>query len=253
MTTKFLSYVDSFQTANPGVKNRLNIKKYHSLRVLEEIKTIGYALKLNHYELGIAKIIALFHDIGRFEQYTKYGTFSDNDSVNHAELAVEIIEKNRFFDNIEDHVRQLIYDAILNHNRYFVPGGLNRDVDFHSKLIRDADKLDIFYIITESELYNGDFDKENDPVIYKVPDNIYNMFLSKSMVRVEDSKCNTDNDLLRLSWVFDISYLPTLQIINKRKYLNTLLNRIPPSKKLDEIKKIVINHVQSRVAGSIAI
>ena len=45
--------------------------------------------------MRIAEAVALLHDVGRFEQYKRYGTFNDRKSVNHAALGVEIMKKNR--------------------------------------------------------------------------------------------------------------------------------------------------------------
>jgi putative nucleotidyltransferase with HDIG domain len=89
----FSNYVRTFYDENPEVQQNIVLKEEHTLRVCSEIVAIGQDLELNQNELRLAEIIALLHDIGRFEQYRNYGTFSDSRSENHAELGVKIIER----------------------------------------------------------------------------------------------------------------------------------------------------------------
>ena len=49
----------------------------------------------------LAEIMALFHDIGRFEQYKQYRTFSDYRSEDHAALGVKVIKANRILNGFE--------------------------------------------------------------------------------------------------------------------------------------------------------
>ena len=59
------------------------------MQVCKEILNIGEQIELNNDELRLSEVIALFHDIGRFEQYAHYKTFVDRKSENHAELVCE--------------------------------------------------------------------------------------------------------------------------------------------------------------------
>ena len=59
------------------------LKEKHSLRVCNEILNIGKNHNLTDNNLRLAEAMALFHDIGRFEQYTRYQTFVDKKSENH--------------------------------------------------------------------------------------------------------------------------------------------------------------------------
>jgi HD-GYP domain-containing protein (c-di-GMP phosphodiesterase class II) len=46
----------------------LILEREHTERVTEEIINIGKHIGLNDNELNLSEIIALFHDVGRFEQ-----------------------------------------------------------------------------------------------------------------------------------------------------------------------------------------
>ena len=64
---------------------------------------IGKELNLKEKDLILAQTMALLHDIGRFEQYAKYRTFVDKDSVNHAELSVKVIDSNNILESLDLH------------------------------------------------------------------------------------------------------------------------------------------------------
>ena len=84
----FEKYVSGYYTDDSEYNYPFRLKKNHTKRVCENIIMIGKAMNLSDYELILAETMALFHDIGRFEQYAKYGTFSDIASENHAKLSL---------------------------------------------------------------------------------------------------------------------------------------------------------------------
>jgi hypothetical protein len=99
--------------------------------------------------MRFAETAALFHDIGRFEQLVRYGTFSDHHSVNHAELGVSVLESEGVLAGLQPEDRDGLGRVIRNHNRFAISEG---ESGFHlaqSRLLRDADKLDIFRILID--------------------------------------------------------------------------------------------------------
>ena len=96
---EFLKYTEKYNLSNEKLKR----KQLHSLRVMKKSRIIAQSLKLSEEEIQIATLIGLLHDIGRFEQYTKYNTFSDHNSIDHAELGIRILQENNYIKNyIED-------------------------------------------------------------------------------------------------------------------------------------------------------
>ncbi|MDZ7641842.1 MAG: hypothetical protein U5J62_07460 [Desulfurivibrio sp.] len=71
----FDQYVDGFASRPEDVQKNIILKKKHSERVRNEIIRIGKTLGLGADARRVAEITALFHDIGRFEQYARYKTF----------------------------------------------------------------------------------------------------------------------------------------------------------------------------------
>lgn len=68
----------------------------------------------------MAKIIALLHDIGRFEQVKQTKDFADNKNFEHANYGVKVLfEDNLIRKFVKDNkYGNIIKKAIYNHNRY---------------------------------------------------------------------------------------------------------------------------------------
>ena len=101
---EFLKYTENYDLENGNIKR----KQLHSLRVMRISKEIAIGLNLNDDEIKIATLIGLLHDIGRFEQYTNYKTFRDNDSIDHGDLGAKILEKD-----IRNYIETDKYDEII--------------------------------------------------------------------------------------------------------------------------------------------
>ena len=145
----FEDYVTQFSSDDPILQENMDLKAEHTRRVCEVIMDIGASLDLSEEELCIAEAAALLHDIGRFEQYSRYRTFSDYRSEDHAALGVKIIQANRVLDGLEPAVADIIVRAVQYHNRVTLPVGEEERCLFSLKLLRDADKVDIWRVVTE--------------------------------------------------------------------------------------------------------
>jgi hypothetical protein len=89
------------------------------------------------------------HDTGRFEQYARYKTFVDSQSVDHAVLGVGILEKNEILCSLDEPTQDFILRTIRYHNRAILPREETETCLFFTKLLRDADKLDILKVVTD--------------------------------------------------------------------------------------------------------
>ncbi len=72
------------------------LKRDHTRRVCEEILALGRQLELPRTDFLLAEAAALLHDVGRFRQLKKYGTFVDQHSVNHARLGLMVIREQQW-------------------------------------------------------------------------------------------------------------------------------------------------------------
>ena len=102
------------------------LKYYHSLRVMELSRLIAKYNNFNDNDAEIAAIVGLLHDYSRFEQWEKYKTFVDSNSVDHADLAVQRLFDEKEITNysLNEENYDEIYDAIKYHNKLFIPDNL---------------------------------------------------------------------------------------------------------------------------------
>ena len=222
----FLKYARTFDCEDDQCRKAVVSKLKHSFGVSRDILLIGKELSLKEKDLILAQTMALLHDIGRFEQYAKYRTFVDKDSVNHAELSVKVIDSNNILESLDPFSRNLLTQAILYHNNLSLPYGETEKCLFFTKLLRDSDKLDIcrFFIEDQVEGKNG----SGYSFIIELPDSpgvsegVYSDLSQKKIVNYDHVHNINDYKLLLISWVYDINFYPTFQLIKKRNYLKRI-------------------------------
>ena len=232
LTNWFYRYVEGFYSANPDVQSHVILKKEHTARVCENMRRIGRSLKLNSNQMLIAGTVALLHDIGRFSQYVTYHTFNDFLSENHAVLGVKILDETNVLGGIADSERQVIKKAVLYHNCRELPE--EEDLLF-ARMIRDADKLDIFEMIVTADLR---IKMPKSPEIGTgegYSDRIVEDLLYNRLARYEDIRTEPDQTLFRISWLYNIYFTDTFRTIKKEQYLKRMLAELPQT---DDIKKI---------------
>ena len=143
----FSEYVSNFDMEDYHIKYKYN----HSIRVAKICEALAYALNYNKEDIHIAKMIGLLHDIGRFEQFKRYGVCEDRDTLDHALLGVQILKENDYiykFCPIE-HLQDTMLIAIYYHNKFSLPDGYEGPNMVQSRIIRDSDKLDILQYTRE--------------------------------------------------------------------------------------------------------
>ena len=78
----FKSFTSSY-IADAVDPEPFQVKIIHTANVCENMKNLAKSLGWSGEKLYLALAAALLHDIGRFPQYKKHGTFSDARSENH--------------------------------------------------------------------------------------------------------------------------------------------------------------------------
>ena len=231
----FLKYVQNYDLNNENIKR----KEQHSLRVMAISKKIAEELKLSEEEIKLATLIGLIHDIGRFEQYTKWKTFSDRISTNHGVLGAKILEENNFIRTFitENKYDEIIKKAIINHNKYQIDENLNETELLYSKIIRDADKIDILY-----EVADGILMKDVDLRDLCISENYFRQFHSKKAIKIADEQNDLDKLILKIAFIFDLNFECSKKIIKEEKYIERILNRF--EFKNEKTDKLRLNYVE---------
>lgn len=250
LKTWFFVYVKSFQSENSEHQRNLDLKEDHTKRVCDEIKEIGNSLALNEEELRLAETIALLHDIGRFEQYHRYKTFSDIKSENHAALGIKVLSDNGVLNGLDPSTRELILCAISYHNRAKLPEGETGKCLFFIKLLRDADKLDIWRVVTD--YYQRKNEPRNIALELELPDSpqisdkICADLMAEKSAHVKYMKTLNDFKLLQMGWIYDVNFQRTFQLIQERRYLEIIRDVLPHSKKVWKVYSILRSYLEKK-------
>jgi len=250
----FTHYVQTFKYGNRELKQNTILKEEHTLQVCKEIIELADQLGLNNNEQRLAEIIALFHDIGRFEQFARYRTFVDKQSGNHAELGIKILKNYGMLDQFEDSTKNLIFRTIQYHNRASLPQEETETCLFFSKLLRDADKLDIWRVVTD--YYHRENGKRNGALELELPDTpgisdeVYQDMINKKIVKINHMKNLNDFKLLQVGWIFDINFTATFQAVRSRRYLEKIREVLPVSEKINIIFSVVHSHLDEKLQNS---
>lgn len=251
LKARFEAYVQSVASPDAAVQQNLELKRDHTRRVCREIRMLSAALRLDPAQTHLAEVMALFHDIGRFEQYVRYQTFVDRESVNHADLGVEILQEQRLLDELDLPTQQLILKAIAYHNRAALPENETERCLFFAKLLRDADKLDIWRVVID--YYHNHNGRRNNAIELGLPDTpgvseaVCSDLLARRIVDFRRLRNLNDFKLLQVGWIYDIYFTPTLRAIQERAYLEHLRTLLPATKKLEKIFESIYHDLERRM------
>lgn len=246
----FKEYVSNYDTSDSRVK----LKIVHINHVSENAKQIAKFLNLSQEEQNLAELIGLLHDLGRFEQLRIYGTFSDKNSINHAEKAVEILFKNNLIRKfaVDEKYDNIIYKAIKNHNTIKIEEGLSKQELLHSKIIRDADKLDIYRVLLENKLEDCVHIKTNDVSKEIISTEYFNNFSKQELLLYENIKSNIDFLVVIISYIYDLNFIETLKLIKDKDYIRKVIEKIDAKdeytrEKLNEINTMAMDYINKKI------
>lgn len=247
----FFEYIESYQhTPDQELRKSLEMKRDHTLRVCDEIVSIGKALQLSSHQLCVAQISGLVHDVGRFEQYSRFKTFVDRKTIDHGLFGVEILRKNGVLSFLDHQTRELVYGAVANHNKREISDTLPTEISFFTRLLRDADKVDILNVVTRH--YASSSEKNSSielglPDTDSVSENVINDLLAGHIVKSTDLKSVNDLKLLNMGWIYDINFVATFQIIVKREYVKKLYDVLPHYASIDRIYSQIITFINKKL------
>lgn len=240
----FDTYVSAFTKncdSEITLKN-LSLKFNHSKNVLFHCEKIAESENLNPENVFIAQLCGLFHDIGRFEQFTKYNTFKDDNSVYHGALGVEVLLKEKFIADLPQRIQTIVNTAVYNHGLLSISPNVTGDELYFSKLVRDADKADIFAIVAKYYHTAGprnialEYGLQDIPII---SENVLFKFCSKEMISKDELRTLNDFKLMQLAWIFDINFRYTKQFIQKNNYTEAVLSSITDNSSKDIINSLI--------------
>ncbi len=247
----YSEYSQSFQTSDEEDWKNLSLKITHTHHVCEHITAIARDLSLSINEILLAEAVALFHDLGRFRQYSEYKTFQDRQSKNHGLLAAITLLENEVLTGLPEQEQKLILQSIKFHNAYKIPNIFDDYSKMYLQMVRDADKLDIFRVFIK--YYESPPEERASETAFGLPDTddysktVMSYLNNRHTASYKSLKTENDFKLLKLSWIYGLHFNYSLRLVQKNKYINTLAGKLPQTDEIKSAVKEVENYVKEKL------
>jgi len=249
----FAEYCSAFHTDNETDQHHFILKEEHTHNVCANIIRVAAEEGLVAECLLLAEATAILHDVGRFEQYQQFRTFRDSVSVDHAALGAEIIREIDLLADLFPHERDLVNRAVENHNVFLIPESIVGEQLFFLKLLRDADKLDIWRVFIEN--YELPVEKRSEVVELGFPDQpccspeVLGNVVRKELVPLSAARTLSDFKLLQLAWVYDLSFSESFRIVAEKDIVRRLAATLPAGEGIQAAVDAVLNYVEEKLGG----
>ena len=244
---EFKKYTGNYDISDEKIK----LKVDHTYRVAALSERIARSLGLDDEDTNLAWLIGMLHDIGRFEQLKKFGTFSDADSIDHAHFGVELLFDEGLIEKFADDENKyeceadsssviktknreeagsrlseldILKTAIWNHSAYRIEEGLSDRVLMFCNIIRDADKIDILkvnYDVTLEVIYDVTTEELKNS---RVTDEVMRAFMEHHAVLRKLKKTPIDHLVGHAALVFELVYDESFNIVKEQGYLEKMLS-----------------------------
>lgn len=247
---RFLEYIKSmsFTKEQDNILNTLKLE--HTYRVVRLSGILaGSVFQDENYEnyITLSKIIAVLHDIARWEQMKTHNGFSDIIG-DHGESGAEIISQNDMLDGLENEQKEIVLTAIREHNKKYA-GIYDEFTQIFVDIIRDADKIDNLYI--EIKNYNNS-DKSLKNILqfsdeHRLSQNIYDSIMSGNLADSKGRETITDFKFFKMAWCYGIKIPKSLEIIRENRYIQDIYGDIiNPDEKMQEAYKKICAYLENQ-------
>ena len=221
----FYAYTSGYITGYPADALHHRLKQEHTLQVLGVAVSIVTAEPVfTRQTLRRAALLsALFHDVGRFEQFRQHHTFADALSVNHGTLGLSVLIKEGFLANEPRPLRAMVHCGVGVHNAFTVPASVHPDKRLVLQAVRDADKIDILRVMGE---HLGPGKEPDRAVVMHLADKpecvtprILDSLKQGRIPSYSDMRFINDFRIVICSWVMDMHFPTTRSLLKSGERL----------------------------------
>jgi hypothetical protein len=243
----FEAYVQTYNDIDEEGFRNIHLKVEHTRKVCEIMDILAAGESLTPEEARIAAAVALLHDVGRFPQFRRWRTFRDSDSDNHARIGIEVLREQGVLEGLPTVERLLIEEAVRFHNLLALPLRFKSPTSLFIRLIRDADKLDIWRVFLD--YFRQPEDLRPSAVTLGFPDRpgltpaCVRELAAGRVIRLENIRVLNDFKLLQISWVYDLNFRSTYNLLQQRGHIPALAATIP----LDESAAQAVDQAVSTI------
>ncbi|MDD7739887.1 MAG: HD domain-containing protein [Fusicatenibacter sp.] len=223
----FDSYTAAYDPSIPEIR----LKIIHTYAVVSCMEALCSRMHLPEEDCRLACLIALLHDIGRFEQWMRYQSFVDYETVDHAQFSSDLL----FGDGlIRRFIDTPVYDGIISaaieeHNKYKVASGYDERTLLFIHLIRDADKLDNYRVKEEESietLLGVSAEEANNSFISPA---VYDQMNRQELIYSPNRQTPLDVWLSYGAYTFDLHFPESLLYLKEHNWIERIFGRLLPT------------------------
>lgn len=225
----------------------IQLKIDHTLRVLDNARAIVEGEHITGHVAELALFASLYHDIGRFPQFRDYGTFKDTDSRNHGRLGVLTLRELDLPQGISTNDWKTIRSAVGLHNVKKLNPRMSTDLATITKVVRDADKIDIYPVLihhmdkTRNATKIVLHDLEDDPE--KHSDAVLEAVMAEQVIDYSTLKYANDFMLLVTGWIFALNYITSVGLFARNDTVEKAFSLLPKDEKIQKFKEKILTFI----------
>ena len=238
---EFKSYVSGYDINDDKIK----LKVLHTYKVASNCENIATSLNLSSSDVDLAWLIGMLHDIGRFEQLRRFHTFIDKDSIDHAKFGADLLFNEGLIDRfkVDGKLYPVIESAIRFHNYFVLPDDIDERTLLFAKIIRDADKTDIFRVAVEfsaAVVYDTTEEALKDA---SISDEVLDASLKHLTVDKEIRKSPVDYIVSHISLVYGLYFPVSLKMVKDQGFLQKVMDFRNDNPQTNERMKLISDEV----------
>ena len=237
----FEEYIKKFDMNNNWAKS----KYFHSLKSMDLARVIASSLNIfTEEEIVIIELIALFHDLGSFEN--KNYNYLDYNEEDTSMKSIEILFDEGLIRKITSETKydNTIKLGIFCHNKEGLPKNIDEKMVHICNIMKDVHKLEQIRMILNYPYIDNRINSYPSSLVY-------NDFKTFKCIDAKMSDNNADNFLIVLSNMFALHYDISYLIIEENDYVSKIIESLDfEDKKIEkffkQIEIVLKNYLRKR-------
>ena len=239
----FEEYIKKIDMNNTWAK----AKYFHSLKSMDLARILASSLNIfTDEEIVIIELMALFHDIGNFEQ--KNYNYLDNPEEDSTMGSIRILFDEGLLRKITNETKYdtLIKLGIFCHNKDALPKNIDEKTTYVCNIMKDVHKLEELRMLIHYPYIDNRINDFPSTLVY----NDFKLFRK---VNTKMSDNNADNILIVLSNIFNLNYKNSyVQILEKEFVTKIVDSLIYEDKKIEkffkQIEAVLTSYLKKKIS-----
>jgi hypothetical protein len=172
--------------------------------------------------------------------------------MDHGALGADLLREAPLVKVLTTTDRAILLHAVRHHNAAAIPKESDPGVSFYLRLVRDADKLDIYRVICALRRTRNGVEPATEALqLSKAPEvapAIATAIEGGQIAPMAAVETQADLLLVRLAWVFDLNFGPSLKRLEQAGYIPLLAAALPQTAPLQRLVGRVNARMDRRLA-----